>query len=213
MKKNSKARSVPAQMKHAVESIVELTDGFCREYLNDEYAQLSRELAAALSRKRPSPLLRGSFDTWACGIVYALGYVNFLFDKSVGPFVNADQLCNAFGVAKSTGYQKSKYIRDMFRMSQFDPEWCLPSMVERNPLVWMIEVDGLAVDARWLPREIQEIAFEKGLIPYVPDEKVEIDSIEVVDDIALDEEESSPERNKKKRRRKSEDPSQQLLDF
>ena len=98
-------------------------------------------------------------------------------------------------------------------MSQFDPDWCLPSMVETNPLVWMIEVDGFTVDARWLPRELQEIAFEKGLIPYVPDEKVEIDSIEVVDDIAPDEKELSAERNKKKRRRKSEDPSQQLLDF
>ena len=213
MKKNGKALAVPAQMKFAFESIVERTDEFCAEYLNDEYAQLSRELAATLSRKRPSPLLRGSFETWACGIVYALGYVNFLFDASVSPFVSADQLCNAFGVAKSTGYQKSKQIRDMFRMSQFDPDWCLPSMVETNPLVWMIEVDGFTVDARWLPRELQEIAFEKGLIPYVPDKKVEIDSIGVVDDIALDEEELSAERNKKKRRRKSEDPSQQLLDF
>ena len=93
---------------------MELTDEFCAEYLNDEYAQLSRELAAALSRKRPSPLLRGNLDTWACGINYALGFVNFLFDKSVSPCVSVDQLCNAFGVAKSTGYQKSKQIRDMF---------------------------------------------------------------------------------------------------
>ena len=125
----------------------------------------------------------------------------------MSPFVSADQLCNAFGAAKSTGYQKSKQIRDMFRMSQFDTDWCLPSMVEKNPLVWMIEVDGFTVDASWLPRELQEIAFEKGLIPYVPDEKVEIDSIEVVDDIVLNDEELSAERNKKKRRRKSEDPS------
>ena len=158
-------------MKPTFESIVELTDEFCREYLNDEYAQLSRELAAALSRKRPSPLLRGSADIWACGIVYALGYVNFLFDKSESPFVGADQLCHAFGVGKSTAYQKSKNIRDIFHMSQFDPRWCLPSMVERNPQVWMIEVDGIAVDARWLPWELQEIAFKKGLIPYVPNEK------------------------------------------
>ena len=146
MKKNSKAVTVPAQMKFTFESIVELTDEFCAEYLNDEYAQLSRELAAALSRKRPSPLLRGNLETWACGIIYALGFVNFLFDASVCPFVSADQLCNAFGVVKSTGYQKSKQIRDMFRMSQFDPDWCLPSMVETNPLVWMVEVDGLSVD-------------------------------------------------------------------
>ena len=46
-------------------------------------------------------------------------------------------------------------------MIQFDPRWCLPSMVEKNPLMWMIEVDGIVVDARWVSREIQEIAIEE----------------------------------------------------
>ena len=217
MKEHSNRNSVPAKMKPIFENIVAATDEFCETYLNDEYAQLSKELAAALSRKRPSPLLRGNINTWACGIIYALGYVNFLFDKSEGPFVSADQLCDAFGVKKSTAYQKSKNIRDIFRMSQFDPRWCLPSLIERNPLVWMLEVDGITVDARWLPREIQEIAFEKGLIPYIPDKTNDnqIDSIEVVDDIVFDEanEERSRERKAKKRKRRSDDPSQRLLDF
>ena len=34
----------------------------------------------------------------------------------------------------------------------------------------MIEVDGLVMDARRLRREIQEEAFRKGLIPYLPKE-------------------------------------------
>ena len=217
MKEHGNVNSVPAKMKSIFGSIVNLTDEFCETYLNDEYARLSKELAAALCRKRPSPLLRGNINTWACGIVYALGYVNFLFDKSENPFVSADQLCNAFGVTKSTAYQKSKDIRDIFHMSQFDPRWCLPSLVERNPLIWMIEVDGIAVDARWLPREIQEIAFEKELIPYIPDEEKDnqIESMEIVDDIVFDEakEGQSRERKKEKRKRRSDDPSQQLLDF
>jgi hypothetical protein len=45
----------------------------------------------------------------------------------------------------------------------------LPSQIDDNPLVWHIMVDGFIVDARSMPREIQEIAYEKGLIPYVPD--------------------------------------------
>jgi hypothetical protein len=32
----------------------------------------------------------------------------------------------------------------------------------------MAEVNGLLVDLRDMPREIQEIAFEDGLIPYIP---------------------------------------------
>ena len=35
-------------------------------------------------------------------------------------------------------------------------------------MVWMLEVNGLMMDARTAPREIQQAAFEQGLIPYIP---------------------------------------------
>jgi hypothetical protein len=150
------------------ESIVTLTDSFCGQYLNDEYAVLCRQSAAALARKRPSPLVRGALEIWACGIVYALGTVNFLFDESQVPHMRADSLCTAFGVSKSSGANKAKLIRDMFDMSPFDPNWCLPSLVDDNPLIWMLTVNGMIVDVRRMPRQIQEIAYRKGLIPYLP---------------------------------------------
>ncbi len=34
----------------------------------------------------------------------------------------------------------------------------------------MLSVNGMIVDIRNLPREAQEMAFEKGLIPYIPDD-------------------------------------------
>ena len=36
-------------------------------------------------------------------------------------------------------------------------------------MVWMIEVNGFVIDARFLKREIQEEALRKGLIPYIPE--------------------------------------------
>ena len=49
---------------------------------------------------------------------------------------------------------------------------CLPSFsrrsLEDNPLVWMLKVNGLLMDIRTAPREAQEVAFQKGLIPYIP---------------------------------------------
>ena len=36
------------------------------------------------------------------------------------------------------------------------------------PLMGMAEVNGLLVDLRDMPREVQEIAFARGLIPYIP---------------------------------------------
>jgi len=53
-------------------------------------------------------------------------------------------------------------------MYQMAPEWTIPSMVDSNPLIWMIQVNGLIVDARHMPLEIQEEALRKGLIPYIP---------------------------------------------
>lgn len=36
-------------------------------------------------------------------------------------------------------------------------------------MAWFIVVDGLIVDARHMPLEIQILAYEQGLIPYIPD--------------------------------------------
>jgi len=41
-------------------------------------------------------------------------------------------------------------------------------MVRDVPLTWLLEVDGLPVDARDLPAHLQLRAFELGLIPYLP---------------------------------------------
>ncbi len=155
-------------MQDTYAAVVKLTDAFCRQYLNDDYAALCRSLAATLARKRPSPLVRGQLETWACAIVYALGTVNFLFDRSQTPHISAEELCMAFGVSKSGGANKAKLIRDMLGMSQFDATWFLPSRMEGSSIAWLIEVNGFIVDARSLPRDIQEIAYKKGLIPYIP---------------------------------------------
>jgi hypothetical protein len=82
--------------------------------------------------------------------------------------MRADELCAAFGVSQSSGSNKAKLIRDMFKMHQMDPDWCLPSLIDKNPLVWFLQVNGLLVDVRHAPREVQEIAYIKGLIPYIP---------------------------------------------
>jgi hypothetical protein len=163
------SESVPASVEPAYSAIVNLTDAVCEKHLNSEYAALARRLAATLARKRPSPILRGKPEIWACAILYALGTVNFLFDKSQTPHMRADELCAVFGVSQSSGANKAKLIRDMLNMYQLDPNWCLPSRVDENPLIWILQVNGMMVDIRHMPREVQVIAFEKGLILYSTD--------------------------------------------
>lgn len=166
----NKSEKVPIQMQARFDAITSITDVFCNEHLNEEYRQLARHLTATLCRKRPSPLMTGKVNSWACGIIYALGFVNFLFDKSHEPYMSAAELCEGFGLSKSSGSNYSKKVRDILNMHQLDPNWCLPSRMDSNPLAWFISVNGFMVDARHLPRELQEIAFEKGLIPYIPED-------------------------------------------
>jgi len=52
----------------------------------------------------------------------------------------------------------------MFLISP-DAVLLLKAMRSRSTL---IDVDGIVIDARSLPQEIQEAVFQDGLIPYVP---------------------------------------------
>jgi hypothetical protein len=52
-----------------------------------------------------------------------------------------------------------------------DAKWTLPSRMDDNPMAWMVMVNGLIVDARSLPRPLQEEVYRKGLIPYLPGDK------------------------------------------
>src|SRR3712207_6591927 len=149
-------------------AIVAPTDAFCRDHLNDEYRDLARAMTAALCRKRPSPLASGQPRTWACGIIYALGQLNFLSDKASRPHMAMAAVCAAFGVGQSTASAKARAIMDALRTHRMDPTRMLQRFVARYPLVWMAEVNGMLVDLREMPREVQVIAYERGMIHYVP---------------------------------------------
>jgi hypothetical protein len=165
-------RSVPKSMQAAYDAVTTLTDAFCRYHLDEDYRELARRMTAALCRKRPSPLTSGQPRTWACGIVYVVGQINFLSDPSTQPFMTTADLCMRFGVGQSTTSAKARVISQALDTSRLDPDWSLPSLLDRNPLVWMAEVNGMLVDLRDMPREVQDIAFEKGMIPYIPADRV-----------------------------------------
>jgi hypothetical protein len=159
---------IPAAMRPTAEQVIKLTDKVCADLLDEEYAGLARQVVAKLARKRPSPLQSGRAATWAGGVVWALGQVNFLFDRSTEPYVAQDDLTDAFGLSKSTLGQKSKQVRDVLKMTWATPEFLRADLIDSNPMIWFIEVDGLPFDARGLPIEIQVEAYLKGIIPYIP---------------------------------------------
>nr|WP_323206828.1 DUF6398 domain-containing protein [Synechococcus sp. BA-132 BA5] len=159
---------VPAAMQAKVDALMQSIDGFCDRHLNAEYRQLILAAVCALARKRPSPLLGGREPSWCAGVVHAVGMANFLFDKTQTPHCKAPEIYGAFGVSAQTGQAHSKKVRDLLKISVFDPKWTLPSRLDDSPMAWMLQVDGYMVDIRTMPLDIQVQACAKGLIPYVP---------------------------------------------
>ncbi len=159
---------IPAPLRHHVEQLFKFTDPFCGEHLDAEYAELIRKLIAKLSRKRPSPLVRGDLRIWAAAAIYAVGSVNFLFDRAQRPHLTGADLSALTGVPKSTIANKARLIRDVLRIGQLDPEFCRRELLASNPMSWMISVGGIIVDVRTMPPEVQAEAWRRGLIPDHP---------------------------------------------
>ncbi|MDI6885405.1 MAG: DUF6398 domain-containing protein [archaeon] len=144
-----------------MQKLIEMTAGFCDEYLDEDYKQLCEKLIRKMSRKRNVPFLSGRIEIWAAAIVYAIGSINFLFDQSFEPYASGDDICNYFGTSKSTTSQKAKIIRDMFKLGYWDREFSTSHMMQSSPFPNLVMVNGLIVDKRSLPPEIQELIRQK----------------------------------------------------
>jgi hypothetical protein len=157
------ALKIPVALRPRVSETIDIADAFCAEHLDAEYGELCRRLIARLARKRPSPLERGEPRIWAAGAVYALGSINFLFDRSSEPFMTADELAAGLGVAKTTMANKARRIRDVLVIAPMEPELSRREVLAE--LAWLVELDGFIVDARRLPRALQAEACRLGLVP------------------------------------------------
>jgi hypothetical protein len=162
-----KSTNVPKAFEEDYVRMIAITDDFCEKHLNSEYLELARYAVAGLYRKRPTPLASGKAHTWACAILYALGQVNYLSDKSTSPYMSMADLSGLFGVGSSTAGNKAKTVREALKMRQLTHDWMLPSLVAENDTVFLISFNGMIVDARELPIEVQEEAYTRGLIPYI----------------------------------------------
>lgn len=167
----SASEKIPKVMAEIYSAITALTDAFSGKYLNEEYAVIIRRVIGALARKRPSPLARGKENVWAAAAIHAVGRVNFLDDPSQTPHCKPKAIYEFFGIAESTGQNKSKEIRDVLKMGPLSPDWTLPSQLADNPMVWMLQINGIMIDIRQAPAELQQLAYEKGLIPFIPSKR------------------------------------------
>ena len=150
----AKSTQDKATVQEYTEKLIQMTNSFCESYLDDEYKALCEKLIRKMSRKRVVPFLSGKIEIWAAGVVYALGGINFLFDKSSKPYASADDICN---YSKSTTGQRAKTIRDMFKLHYFDSEFSTKEILDKSPYS-NVFLDGMPIPISSLPPELQEVA-------------------------------------------------------
>ena len=149
------------KLKEKVNKITELATGFCTQKLNEEYSELVEKVIGKLSRKRPSPLLRGKEEIRAAGVVHAIGHVNFLYDKSFKPYITFDELNEYFGTKKSSVGNKASEIRKMFKMNQFTNfDFMTDNSKVDHPIYNTVMVDGFIVPISSIPEEYQKAVRE-----------------------------------------------------
>jgi hypothetical protein len=142
---------IPVVVQTQFEEIGEIIRTACKEGIDVEYYYLGLVLLEKLARKRPSPLLAGRAPTWASGVLFALGKINFLFEKSTKPFISQDDLAALCGVKKATAAAKGKQIRNLFQMHYWDNRFSTRRMQERNhPGGFVITKNGIIVNFRAL---------------------------------------------------------------
>lgn len=167
---------ITEKAKKQYEAVKALIHTVCTEHLNDEYYDMSLKLLDEFIQYYPDRLERGQAKSWAAALVYTIGRVNFLFDPSHQPHLTASDLCEKFSISQGTASSKSTELFKLFDLMQFHPEWTLPSLVDGNPFIWMgMMEDGMIIDFRTAPRDVQVQAYEAGTIPYIPADKASED--------------------------------------
>ena len=167
-------REIPMPFRERYAELIEIIDEFCDQHLNDEYKEVCGLLAADLCQDG-SPILKGKASSWAAGIIWSIGRANFLSDMSFEPAMTQQEFSKAIGVSPATISAKSRVIWNGLDLMPLDPNYAVASQADSNPLIWMVEVDGFIMDLRSAPRELQEAAYEQGLIPYIPADQVGAD--------------------------------------
>jgi len=136
---DTKGANVPKAISARYMEIAEIIEGFCDDKMNDEYKEICLRALQKLCRKRPSPLITGKARTWACGIVYAIGSNNSIFDKSQPINMTADEISGWFELSKSTAGNKATEISKLLGLSYFNAEFSLHAIIDRSPFLWLLK--------------------------------------------------------------------------
>lgn len=140
-----------------MQKLMEMTALFCSQHLDEDYKGLCEKLIRKMARKRNVPFVYGRIEIWAAAAIHAIGSINFLFDRSFKPYASAEDISRYFNTSQSTTSQKSKVIRDMFRMNFWDKEFSTRHSMQSNPFANLVNIGGFLARRQDLPPEVEKM--------------------------------------------------------
>lgn len=159
------AAEVPEELQSRFHQITAVMDRFCDKQLDAEFRDVCRRILACYCQ--PSTNIdRGKPESWAAGVVYEAGQVNFLSDPSFKPHCKSEEIAKGCGVSVATMQSKGRDIRESLQLMQFDPMFTVPSRLQDNPLAWLMELpNGMIVSLKDLPDEFRQKLGAAGMLP------------------------------------------------
>jgi len=143
-------------------NIRQLVSDYCEKQLNEEYKKLCLILMNDICDYDEDFFNRGKENIWAASIIWAIGSVNFLTDKTFEPYATLSDICNYFDTKTSTVGQKAGKLRDMFDIDYFNSRYQREEsgIADIFGKLLMTE-EGFVIPANWLedndPAEGDEI--------------------------------------------------------
>lgn len=139
------------------QQLITLTAAFCKEHLDQEYAELAAKLIDRLSQQQPVLFASGRIQIWAAAVIHALCQINGGFEAGQPTHSKPDIIASYFGAAKGTITVKAKEIRDTLNLSRWgDEEFATSYMREHNPIKQMQALLGALGLGAGFAREASE---------------------------------------------------------
>ncbi len=130
---------IDAAYRERYTELLEIIQPFCETYLNQEYLESCYRLAADVCQEG-SPVLSGKAKSWAAGLTWAIGRVNFLSSSEIEPSMSQKEFSAAIGVSSATISAKCREIWEGLELIQLDPDYIVESMAKDTPLSQFAEM-------------------------------------------------------------------------
>jgi hypothetical protein len=102
--------------KQRIVQVRQLLEKFSAEHLSGQFSQYVFNLWEQVGRKRNYIITGGAAEVWAAAVVYVIGGLNFLFDRSNPHYLPPDVICQYFGTKKGTVNTRAKEIEKVCRI-------------------------------------------------------------------------------------------------